>query len=141
MRSAHALCLHVAALSAALLGAAVLAGPACSLISSGDDCKSACQVFVTCGTLKTSDCGLYCTGEVYSAQLAGCSDQFEALNACGKTNTACNASTCASEQDAFTKCVMSYCANNPMGDGCPGASDGGTDGGGTGGGATSSDGG
>ena len=135
MRSLPQLCLRALALSAAILGAAALIGPACNLISEGDDCKSACTTLTTCGLLHTNDCGVYCSAMVYSVGLAGCGSQFDAQNACAKSNTDCSKaqSACSTQTTAFTKCMQDYCTTNPMGDGCPGAGDGGTGDGGTGG--------
>jgi hypothetical protein len=134
MRSVHELFLRAVALSVAALGAAALVGPACSLFSQSDDCKSACTNLNQCGQLHTSDCGLYCTGQIYSAGLAGCGSQFDDLNACAKANTNCSTaqSACSTQTTAFTKCMESYCSTNPTGNGCPGGGDGGAGDGGKG---------
>ncbi len=134
MRTLRELCVRACALSAALLGAAAFAGPACSLIDAGSDCKSACETLKTCGLLSTGDCGVYCAGMVSGAVIAGCNDQFDAQNQCAKANTQCTASSagmCATQTEAFAKCMKDYCSSHPDGQGCPqvagdaGAGDGG----------------
>ncbi len=134
MRPLHVLCLRAVA-ALALLGAAYLA-PGCAvsdLISSGEDCSTACNALNKCGLIKTSDCGGYCAGLESSALLAGCSDQFAAQNSCGAANTQCTASSaqmCAPQTKALTQCIKNYCDNHPGGEGCPlGGGDAGTDGG------------
>jgi hypothetical protein len=96
-----------------------------------------------CGVIQPSNCGLYCTSLTEGATVAGCGDQFDAQNACGKANTDCNSAkaNCTSQADAFSKCMRDYCTMNPMGTGCPDIGDGGAGGSGTGGGTTHSDGG
>jgi len=126
--------LRAAALSLTLLAAAVLAGPACNLISQGDDCKAACNVLTNCGLLHTSDCGTYCAATVYSVTMNGCGSEFDAQNSCAKENMDCSMAmtACSSQTTAFNKCVQDYCGSNPTGSGCPGGGDGGTGEGGTG---------
>ena len=129
MRSVRASCFRACALTATLLGAAVLAGPGCSLIDASSDCSSACNTLKGCGVLPTGDCGLYCASAVSGASVAGCLDQLNAQNACAKANPTCSASsstTCVTEIKALSTCMASYCASNPSGQGCPGAGDAGT---------------
>src|SRR5262245_35587597 len=115
MRSVPVLCLRALALSAALLGATVLAVPSCSLISAGDDCKAACNNLKTCGQLQTGDCGLYCTGMVYSVEMNGCGSEFDNLNACAKSTTDCTTiqTSCSTQTVAFSKCTTDYCGSHP----------------------------
>jgi hypothetical protein len=118
----------------ALLGAASIAS-ACAiadLISSGKDCKTACNNLNTCGLIQTSDCGAYCAGLESSAIIMGCSSEFADQNSCGAANMDCTTAMqmCADQTTALTQCVQTYCQNNPGGNGCPlGGGDGGVDGG------------
>ncbi len=136
MRPRHVLCLRVAA-GLALVGAGSLA-PACvvsDLVSSGENCSTACNALNKCGLIQTSDCGAYCAGLESSALIMGCSDQFAAQNSCGAANTQCTASSaemCTPQTMALTMCIANYCNTHPGGMGCPsGGPDAGTGGGGS----------
>jgi hypothetical protein len=132
MRPVRELFLRACALTAAVLGAAFLAGPGCALINSSSDCSPGCNILKSCGLLPTNDCGVYCASVASGAVFAGCSDQLEAQSTCAKQNPTCSSpSPCAGQIAAFAKCMQSYCDSNPNGQGCAGGGDGGTGDGGT----------
>ena len=96
MRRPLELCLRALAVSAAVLGAAVLAPLAaarCSLIDASTDCSSACNTLKGCNELPTGDCGYYCASAVSGAPIAGCLDQLNAMISCAKSNPQCGTSS------------------------------------------------
>jgi hypothetical protein len=131
MRRPLELCLRALAVSAAVLGTALVHAAGCSLIDASSDCSSACNTLKGCGELPTGDCGTYCASAVSGAPIAGCLDQLDSMISCAKANPQCgtsSATSCTTQVNTFTHCMEAYCSSNPDGQGCPGG-DGGTEGG------------
>lgn len=103
------------------LGAAILAVPGCFLIESQQDCESSCELLNKCGVLASGNCGTYCAGLVAGATVAGCGDEFDAQNDCGKSLSGCDtaAAKCAPQVKAFASCMEAYCKQHPGSQGCP----------------------
>lgn len=113
--------LRIAALALFSGAALLLAGPGCSIIESQQDCEKSCDLLNQCGVLESDSCGAYCAGFVAGAAVAGCGDEFDAQNECGKTIDECGASAakCATQVKAFADCMAAYCKETPGGQGCP----------------------
>jgi hypothetical protein len=113
---------HAAALALLALFATLGIAPGCSLIEGQKDCEAACSELNRCGLFDVGSCGGYCTGMVAGVAIAGCDDEFDAQNECAKDSTDCStgASKCVKQVEAFSKCMETYCAKNPTGQGCPG---------------------
>ncbi|MFT3772407.1 MAG: hypothetical protein QM820_43995 [Minicystis sp.] len=114
--------IRFAALAVFSAGVAIVAVPGCSLIESQQDCESSCDMLNQCGVLQTNSCGSYCTGLVAGSTIAGCGDEFDAQNECGKSITTCDAQSaakCAPQVKAFAECMDAYCKKTPGAQGCP----------------------
>ena len=61
-----------------------------------------------------ADCDKLCDDLEKLAEDADCSDQYDDLASCGADQDACkeNDTACASEFDAYSKCLAPYCMKN-----------------------------
>jgi len=112
--------LRLAALALVAAAASLWAASGCALIEGTQDCQKACEQLNQCGVLHSGSCGAYCASLVAGAAIAGCADEFDAQNVCGKDLDACTgAAACAPQAEAFGKCMDAYCKKTPGGQGCP----------------------
>jgi hypothetical protein len=107
--------------AALALGAGSLGVPGCFLVESQQDCEKSCDMLNQCGVLASGSCGTYCAALVAGVTIAGCGDEFDAQNDCGKSLTECTdaATKCEKQVKAFATCMDEYCKKTPNGQGCP----------------------
>lgn len=81
----------------------------------GNDCKSACEDSNDCaGRTVKVDCDDFCDKMDKLADDADCNDQYDDYASCESDQDQCkaDATACATEQAAYSKCLTPYCTKN-----------------------------
>ena len=82
-----------------------------SAACTGSDCETSCEAAKKCSPVPARfalfECGDGCDFHENQAMTAGCTAEFDALNACSADNVdrACDENVCNAEADALSTCL------------------------------------